>query len=129
MAATFRGEQRIALQTLPQDHRIFNDEGLIIDRWGTPLFFHLTLNSIGQTNVHGQRFSRHLFAKIPLTGESDVAALEDKFRSFAAKVEVVGRTEVFPNQIGTWYSPMLASGLVILALGKRPDRQQATSYI
>lgn len=41
LAAALRGEQRIALVALPQNHPIFNDEGLIVDRWDTPLFFHL----------------------------------------------------------------------------------------
>ena len=41
VAAALRGEKRIALPALPKDHSIFNAEGLIIDRWETPLFFHL----------------------------------------------------------------------------------------
>ena len=41
LAATLRGEKRISLEALPTDHPIFNDDGLIIDRWDTALFFHL----------------------------------------------------------------------------------------
>lgn len=41
VAATFRGENKIALQALPKDHRVFNSEGLLVDRWSTPLFIHL----------------------------------------------------------------------------------------
>jgi len=41
VASVFRGENRIALQALPIDHRVFNNDGLIVDRWGSPLHFHL----------------------------------------------------------------------------------------
>ncbi|MCB1121103.1 MAG: hypothetical protein KJT03_06120 [Verrucomicrobiae bacterium] len=41
IASTLRGEQSIALKALPADHRIFDSNGFIIDRWGTSLFFHL----------------------------------------------------------------------------------------
>lgn len=41
LSSTLRGEKRIALKALPEDHSIFNNDGLIVDRWDTPLFFHL----------------------------------------------------------------------------------------
>ncbi|MDA1067417.1 MAG: hypothetical protein O3C43_13035 [Verrucomicrobia bacterium] len=41
VAAALRGEKHIALAVLPKDHKLFNEEGLIVDRWGSPLFFHL----------------------------------------------------------------------------------------
>lgn len=40
-SSVLRGENLIALQALPKDHPIFSSEGLIIDRWGHPIHFHL----------------------------------------------------------------------------------------
>lgn len=37
---TLRGNQSISLKAVSRDHRIFDSEGLLIDRWGTALFFH-----------------------------------------------------------------------------------------
>jgi hypothetical protein len=39
-AAAFRGTNQIHLRFLPDQHRAFNAEGQLVDRWGTPLFFH-----------------------------------------------------------------------------------------
>lgn len=43
---TLRGNQSIALQAVSQDHRIFNSEGLLTDRWGSALFFHAVSASV-----------------------------------------------------------------------------------
>lgn len=40
IAAALRGKNRAQLRFLPDDHPVFNDKGQIVDRWGTPLFFH-----------------------------------------------------------------------------------------
>ncbi len=39
-AAALRGANPGNLRFLPDQHRVFNAEGLVIDRWGTPFFFH-----------------------------------------------------------------------------------------
>ncbi len=41
MAAALRGEGRVKLALLPPGHRAFDAAGRLIDRWGTPLFFHV----------------------------------------------------------------------------------------
>lgn len=41
-----------------------------------------------------------LLLKLPLTGADDVSALTAQLRSFAKKIHVIGRTEVFPGEIG-----------------------------
>jgi hypothetical protein len=40
-AAALRGKNRDQLRFLPDTHPCFNAVGQIIDRWGTPLFFHV----------------------------------------------------------------------------------------
>ena len=49
-AAALRGEKRVALAALPNDHSIFNEEGLVVDRWRTPLFFHM--ESAQKVSIH-----------------------------------------------------------------------------
>ena len=39
-AAALRGANPAQQRFLPDQHRVFNEEGLLVDRWGTPLFFH-----------------------------------------------------------------------------------------
>ena len=39
-AALFRGSNSIHERFLPENHPALNDKGQLIDRWGTPLFFH-----------------------------------------------------------------------------------------
>ena len=41
MAAALRGEGRVKVAVLPANHVAFNPQGRLIDRWGTPLFFHV----------------------------------------------------------------------------------------
>ncbi len=41
MAAALRGEGRVKVAVLPAQHRAFDAKGRLIDRWGTPLFFHV----------------------------------------------------------------------------------------
>ena len=40
IAAALRGKNKVALRALPDDHRAFNAQGQLVDRWGTPLYFH-----------------------------------------------------------------------------------------
>jgi hypothetical protein len=40
IAAALRGEGRSKLAVLPPQHRAFDSAGRLIDRWGSPLFFH-----------------------------------------------------------------------------------------
>lgn len=40
-AAALRGKNRTGLRFLPDDHPAFNAAGQIVDRWGSPLFFHV----------------------------------------------------------------------------------------
>jgi hypothetical protein len=40
IAAALRGRNRAALRALPDDHRAFNAQGQLVDRWATPLYFH-----------------------------------------------------------------------------------------
>jgi len=40
-AAALRGKNRSKLRFLPDAHRCFNAQGQIVDRWQTPLFFHV----------------------------------------------------------------------------------------
>jgi hypothetical protein len=40
IAAALRGKNRAQLRALPDDHRAFNAQGQLVDRWGTPLYFH-----------------------------------------------------------------------------------------
>lgn len=40
-AAALRGANRVQLPFLRDDHPAFNAAGQIVDRWGTPLFFHV----------------------------------------------------------------------------------------
>ncbi len=40
-AAALRGQNRDRLRLLPNVHPCFNAQGQIIDRWKTPLFFHV----------------------------------------------------------------------------------------
>lgn len=40
IAAALRGKNRGKLRSLPDEHRAFNAGGQLVDRWGTPLFFH-----------------------------------------------------------------------------------------
>lgn len=40
-AAALRGKNRDGLRLLPDEHRCFNAQGQIVDRWMTPLFFHV----------------------------------------------------------------------------------------
>jgi hypothetical protein len=40
ISAALRGETRAKLRLLPRDHPAFDAKGRIVDRWGTPLFFH-----------------------------------------------------------------------------------------
>ena len=40
-AAALRGKNRAGLRFLPDDHPAFNAAGQIVDRWGSPLFFHV----------------------------------------------------------------------------------------
>lgn len=47
---TLRGNQSIPLKAVSQDHRIFNPEGLLTDRWGSALFFHAV--SASTTDVY-----------------------------------------------------------------------------
>lgn len=40
ISAALRGETRAKLALLPRDHPAFDAKGRLVDRWGTPLFFH-----------------------------------------------------------------------------------------
>lgn len=40
IAHALRGKNRLRMRFLPDDHRALNPKGQLIDRWGTPLFFH-----------------------------------------------------------------------------------------
>ncbi|MCX8499796.1 MAG: hypothetical protein ORN25_10545, partial [Caulobacteraceae bacterium] len=40
IAAALRGKNRGQLRALPDDSRAFNAHGQLVDRWGSPLFFH-----------------------------------------------------------------------------------------
>ncbi len=40
IAAALRGKNRAKLHALPDAHRVFDAQGRLIDRWGTPLYFH-----------------------------------------------------------------------------------------
>lgn len=40
IAAALRGKNKARLVFLPPGHPAFNEQGQLIDRWGTPLFFH-----------------------------------------------------------------------------------------
>lgn len=40
IAAALRGKNRAGLRALPEDHRAFNAKGQMVDRWGSPLYFH-----------------------------------------------------------------------------------------
>jgi len=40
IAAALRGENRARIRFLPEGHRAFDAQGRLVDRWGTPLFFH-----------------------------------------------------------------------------------------
>ncbi len=40
IAAALRGKNQAALRALSDDHRAFNAQGQLVDRWGTPLYFH-----------------------------------------------------------------------------------------
>ncbi len=40
IANALKGRNRVQMRFLPDTHRAFNPKGQIIDRWGTPLFFH-----------------------------------------------------------------------------------------
>ena len=40
ISAALRGETRAKLALLPRDHPAFDKSGRLVDRWGTPLFFH-----------------------------------------------------------------------------------------
>ncbi|GEP43236.1 hypothetical protein [Brevifollis gellanilyticus] len=40
-AAALRGKNRDRLRLLPDTHPCFNAQGQIVDRWATPLFFHV----------------------------------------------------------------------------------------
>ena len=40
IAAALRGKNKAHLRALPADHPAFNARGQIVDRWGTPLYFH-----------------------------------------------------------------------------------------
>ena len=40
ISAALRGESRAKLALLPRDHPAFDKSGRLVDRWGTPLFFH-----------------------------------------------------------------------------------------
>ena len=40
ISAALRGETRAKLALLPRDHLAFDKTGKLVDRWGTPLFFH-----------------------------------------------------------------------------------------
>lgn len=40
IANALRGKNRAGLRALPDEHPALNAQGQLIDRWGTPLFFH-----------------------------------------------------------------------------------------
>lgn len=40
IAAALRGRNRARLRFVPENSPIFNAQGQIVDRWGTPLYFH-----------------------------------------------------------------------------------------
>jgi hypothetical protein len=40
IAAALRGKNRAKLRSLPDGHRVFNARGQLVDRWGSPLYFH-----------------------------------------------------------------------------------------
>lgn len=40
-AAALRGKNRTQLRFLPDEHKAFNARGQLVDRWNTPLFFHV----------------------------------------------------------------------------------------
>jgi hypothetical protein len=40
IAAALRGKNKARLRALPDDHRAFNAQGQLVDRWNTPLYFH-----------------------------------------------------------------------------------------
>lgn len=40
ISAALRGETRSKLALLPHNHPAFDAQGRLVDRWGTPLFFH-----------------------------------------------------------------------------------------
>jgi hypothetical protein len=40
IANALRGKNKAKLRALPDGHSAFNDRGQIVDRWGTPLYFH-----------------------------------------------------------------------------------------
>ena len=40
IAVALRGKNRARLRSLPDSHRAFNATGQLVDRWGTPLYFH-----------------------------------------------------------------------------------------
>lgn len=40
VAAALRGRNKAHLRFLPDQSTVFNQQGQVVDRWGTPLFFH-----------------------------------------------------------------------------------------
>lgn len=40
LSAALRGKNRLQMRFLPDKHPAFNEQGQLVDRWGTPLFFH-----------------------------------------------------------------------------------------
>jgi hypothetical protein len=40
IAAALRGKNQASLRALPDDHRAFNAQGQLVDRWATPFYFH-----------------------------------------------------------------------------------------
>ena len=46
-AAALRGLDGRSERVLPDDHPVLNRRGQLVDRWGTPLFFHSVVNDPG----------------------------------------------------------------------------------
>lgn len=75
-AAALRGKNRIKLRFLPDSHRCFNSQGQIVDRWQTPLFFHV--KSLSRIDIRSAGPDRQLWTDDDLHRRYDGQYLKGK---------------------------------------------------
>lgn len=89
IAAALRGRNKARFRALPDDSRAFNAAGQLVDRWGTPLFFHA--NSRDRIYIRSAGPDRRMWTADDLHRSADGQFLRGEALSAASLFDVKPR--------------------------------------
>lgn len=89
IAAALRGKNKAKFRALPDDSRAFNAAGQLVDRWGSPLFFHA--NSRDRIDIRSAGPDRRMWTTDDLHRRADGQFLRGEALSAPSLFEVKPR--------------------------------------